>query len=300
MHTPFDERLRSGALLVADGATGTNLHAAGLPAGSPPEAWVFDAPGQIVALHRAFIEAGSDLILTCTFGGTRLRMHGAPHADRTVALNRAAAQLARRAAEAAGRPVLVAGSMGPTGQLLEPFGPLTPEAVRAAYAEQAAALAEGGVDLLVLETFFDLEEAEAALDGVRRASDLPVVCSFSYDRRGRTMMGVSPARMAARFAGRGLAALGANCGASMDEMEAVVRELAAAGGGVPIWAKPNAGLPVGDPPRYAVGPEAMAAGVLRLVEAGAQVVGGCCGTTPAHVRAIAAAVRARVPVKPGA
>jgi 5-methyltetrahydrofolate--homocysteine methyltransferase len=177
--------------------------------------------------------------------------------------------------------------------LMEPFGELTPGAAADAYGEQAAALDEGGVDLLLLETFFALEEALAAIDGIRRSSALPLVVSFSFDRGTRTMMGLSPARMLEAIAPHGVAAIGANCGRSLADMEGVVSELVALDAGIPLWIKPNAGLPrmVGEVARYDTGPAEMAAYARRFVEAGVRVIGGCCGSSPEHIAAITAAAR---------
>lgn len=277
--------------MVADGATGTNYQARGLPSGTSPEAWVVEQPEQVVELHRDFIAAGSDIILTCTFGASGPKLRDGVYRNRVGELNRRAAELARQAASEAQRTVYVAGSIGPTGLLPEPYGPLGHAEAMEVFAEQANALAEGGVDLLVIETFYALEEATAAVEGARQASDLPLICSFSYDRGTRTMMGVGPVQMAAALAPLGVVALGANCGTTLANMEKVVAELAAQKTGLPIWAKPNAGVPQGTPPRYAVSPEEMAHAALRYVDLGAQIVGGCCGSTPAHVHAIAQAVK---------
>jgi 5-methyltetrahydrofolate--homocysteine methyltransferase len=184
--------------------------------------------------------------------------------------------------------------------LMEPLGELTESAAIEAFAEQAAGLAEGGADLLLLETFFALEEAVAAIEGIRRVSKLPLVVSFSFDQGTRTMMGVSPAAMVQAVTPFGVAALGANCGRSLDDMMKVVDEIVATQTGIPLWIKPNAGLPrmVGDVARYDTTPETMAAYTSRFIEAGARIVGGCCGTSPEHLRAIAAAARTgpRTPV----
>ncbi len=276
---------------MADGATGTSYQQMGLAIGVAPEEWVFDQAEKVLGLHRAFIDADSDIILTDTFGGTSLRLRETPYAGRATELNQQAAALARQAAST--RPgVLVAGSMGPTGTLMEPFGELTSAAAANAYAEQAAALTDGGADLLLLETFFALEEALAAIEGVRRASALPLVVSFSFDQGTRTMMGLSPARMVEAIASLGVAAIGANCGRSLDDMARVVAELAGLNAGIPLWIKPNAGLPrmVGDLARYDTGPAEMAEFARRFIDAGAQVVGGCCGSSPEHIRVIAASV----------
>lgn len=290
----FVDRLSAGEILVADGATATNYQQLGMTIGVAPEEWVFDQPDKVLGLHRAFIAAGSDIILTDTFGATSPRLRESPYAGRTTDLNRRAVALAHEAAST--RPgVLVAGSMGPTGMLMEPFGELTPAAAADAYAEQAAALTDGGVDLLLLETFFALEEALAAIEGVRRASALPLVVSFSFDQGTRSMMGVSPARVVEAIGPLGVAAIGANCGRSLEDMERVVNELAALNASIPLWIKPNAGLPrmVGDIARYDKGPAEMAEYARRFIDAGARIVGGCCGSSPEHVAAIAAVARSR-------
>ena len=286
----FVERLNAGDLLFADGATATNYQQMGMGIGVAPDEWVFDQPDAVRGLHSAFIDAGADIILTDTFGGTSLRLRESRYAGRTTELNRRAAELAREAAGAR-EGVLVAGSMGPTGMLMEPLGDLTAAAAADAYGEQAAALSSAGVDLLLLETFFALDEALAAIEGIRRASALPLVVSFSFDQGTRTMMGLSPTKMVEAIRPLGVAAIGANCGRSLADMERVVAELAALHAGIPLWIKPNAGLPrmVGDVARYDTGPDEMADYAKRFVEAGARVIGGCCGTTPEHTRCMIAA-----------
>jgi 5-methyltetrahydrofolate--homocysteine methyltransferase len=292
MAKAFVDRLQAGDVLVADGATGTNLQGVGLPPGVSPEYWVFEHPDRILALQQAFVEAGADLILTCTFGGTRLRLKESPYADRVGELNRRAAGIARQAAR---EDTLIGGSMGPTGVLLKPFGPLEYAEAVAAYGEQAQALSEAGVDVLVVETHFSLEEAQAAVDGARNVTTLPLVVSFSYDRGVRTMMGVKPGQVAEKFKADGVVAVGANCGTTLESMEKIVQEYAAANPGRFIWAKPNAGLPAVEAATgrsvYSVTPEQMAEYAKRYVQLGARIVGGCCGSTPAHVRAIAQAVK---------
>ncbi len=273
--------------MVADGATATNYQQMGMAIRVAPEEWVFDQPSKVLSLHAAFIDAGANIILTDSFGGTSLRLRESRYAGRAPELNRRAVQLAREAA-AARDGVLVAGSMGPTGMLMEPLGELTAAAAAEAYREQAAALSDGGVDLLLLETFFALDEALAAIEGIRRACALPLAVSFSFDQGTRTMMGLSPTRMLEAIAPLGVAAIGANCGRSLADMERVVAELAAANAGIPLWIKPNAGLPrmVGDVARYDTEPAEMAEYAMRFVDAGARVIGGCCGTSPEHVRCI--------------
>jgi 5-methyltetrahydrofolate--homocysteine methyltransferase len=286
----FLERLERGDLLIADGATGTTCQHMGLPLGVAPEEWVLTDPERIIALHRGFAEAGSDLVLTCTFGGTSLRLAEGPASGRAAELNRLAAELAR---EAVGQDVLVAGSLGPTGQLCEPLGTLSHDEAAEAYAEQAEALTDGGADLLVLETMFCPIEAGAAIEGVRRATHLPFVLTFSFDRGTRTMMGTTTAEVVALAADSGAAAVGANCGTSLEAMSAIVAELSAAAPGLPLWVKPNAGLPrmTGDSSVYDVTPEQLGEAARGYVSSGARVVGGCCGSTPDHVRAIVEAIK---------
>ena len=286
----FLERLERGDVLIADGATGTTCQHMGLPLGVAPEEWVLTEPERIITLHKGFAQAGSDIVLTCTFGGTGIRLADGPFAGQAAEINRRAAELAR---EAVGNDVLVAGSLGPTGQLCEPLGLLTHDEAADSYAEQAEALTEGGADLLVLETMFCPVEAAAAVDGVRRASDLPFVLTFSFDRGTRTMMGTTTAEVVALAVEQGATAVGANCGTSLEAMSAIVDELSAAAPGVPLWVKPNAGLPrmTGDSAVYDVTPEQLGEAARSYVAAGARVVGGCCGSTPEHVRAITEAIR---------
>jgi len=288
----FLERLNSGEILVADGATGTNLQKVGLVGGMHTEDWVFDHPDKILDLEKAFVAAGSDIILTCTFGGTFPRMKGAKHADDVERINKRAVELAREAASMRDG-VLVAGSIGPIGQLLKPYGPLTHEEAFAAFAQQAKSLAEGGVDLIVIETHFALEEVNAAFEGVRSVTDLPIVVSFGYDRGTRTMMGVRPTDVIKKYKAMGATLIGANCGTTLENMEAIIKEYATAESGFPLWAKPNAGMPrlEGDETIYDVTPDEMAEYAKKYVALGARVVGGCCGSTPEHVAAIAKAVK---------
>jgi 5-methyltetrahydrofolate--homocysteine methyltransferase len=282
----FTDALASRAVLVADGATGTNYQNMGIEPGVAPEEWVVDAPDKVQELHRRFRDAGSDLVLTCSFGASSLRLADEALHGRAVEVNRRAAELAR---EAVGVDVLVAGSIGPTGHLADPLGPLTRDLAVATFSEQARALADGGVDLLVLETFFSLDEGLWAVEGVQGASDLPLVVSYSFDQGTKTMMGLTPTQVVEAFAPLGIAAVGANCGKSLDETDAIVEELVAAADGLPLWVKPNAGVPrmVGDQVIYDADPDDFAAHVARYVERGARVVGGCCGSTPEHIAAIA-------------
>jgi 5-methyltetrahydrofolate--homocysteine methyltransferase len=238
------------------------------------------------------VDAGSDIILTCTFGGTSLRMSESKYGQQAAEVNRRAVGIARQAA-AKRAGVFVGGSMGPTGLLMKPYGPLEPGQARKAYEEQARALAEGGVDLLVIETMFALEEADEAYNAARAVTTLPVVVSFSYDRGARTMMGVKPADVIRHFTGKGADMIGANCGTSLENMEKVIQEYQATLPEVPLWIKPNAGLPrmVEGVSTYDVTPEMMAWAAKKFAGMGARVLGGCCGNTPEHVAAIARAIR---------
>ncbi len=288
----FLERLQSGEILIADGSTGASLQKMGLKPGIPPEDLVLDAPEMVLQLEGAFVAAGSDIILTDTFGGTRLRMHESKYEQCAPEINKRAAQLARQAASA--HPgTLVAGSIGPTGMLVKPYGPLSLEDATASFAEQAKALADGGVDLLVIETMFAFDEADAAFQGARSVTDLPIVVSFSYDRGVRSMMGVKPVDMFRHYKEMGAAVIGANCGTTLENMEKIQQEYAATEPGFPLWAKPNAGLPhlLEGVTTYDVTPEQMAEYAIKYVALGARVVGGCCGSMPGHIAAIAKAVK---------
>ena len=284
----FLDRLQDGDILVSDGATGTNLQQKGLPVGAVAEVWVLENPDAIHALNQAFIQAGADILLTCTFGATRRRLEASNLGGQFEAVNRRAVEITRAAA--AGQDVYVAGSIGPLGHMLAPLGVVTVEEAEADFRNQAAILCEGGVDLIVIETQFDLNEASAAIRGVRAVDPaIPLVCSFSYDRGTRTMMGVRPGDMAAAIEEMAVDMLGINCGSSLDDNLAALTQLRAATG-MPLWFKPNAGLPEVDAdgqPTYAVTPEQMGAMVTEWIAAGAQVVGGCCGTSPEHLEQIA-------------
>ena len=283
------ERLAAGEILVSDGAMGTNLQERGLTLGTAPEVWLFENPAEVIRLHRDFIAAGSQILLTDTFGGTGLRLIHADLKESAAQVNRRAVALAREAAGNA--DVLVAGSMGPTGQLLEPLGELAPGAAVDSYAEQARALAEAGADLLVIETQFDLGEATSAIKGARATTTLPIVCSFSFDMGHRTMMGLAPAKVAKAVSELGVDVIGVNCGRSLSENLDNLKEIHAAAS-LPLWMKPNAGLPhMGEGHRavYDVTPAQMGEQAAQWVAAGARIIGGCCGSTPEHVREIARA-----------
>ena len=295
MRIPILQRLASGEVLIADGATGTMLLEAGLPTGTPGEAWILERPEEIMKLHRAYVEAGSQIILTTTFGGTRARLKAAGLEVQEAEINRRAAELAR---QVAGGDLYVGGDIGPTGELMVPLGPLTYEAAVELFAEQAQALAAGGADCIYIETMSDLNEAKAAVEGARQGCDLPVFCTFSFDTHGRTSMGVSPTQAAQAMAALGVPAIGANCGHAPEEVLDILpqmRQAAPDAEAIALIAKPNAGLPrmIKRQVVYDATPERMAELARRYVELGARIVGACCGSSPAHIAAITAAIAGR-------
>jgi len=283
--------LESGRIIVADGAMGTMLQAAGLPIGMSPEAWLLENPDAVMSVHRAYVEAGAELILTCTFGGNRVRLERSGLSARVAEVNRRAVEIARSAAD--GR-ACVAGDIGPLGELLAPLGKLTCEDAVMIFAEQARALAEAGVDLLYIETMADLNEARAAVEGARQADDrIPITVTLSFDKHGRTNMGVRPEQAAEALLKMGVAAVGANCGHSLEMTLEALEKMHAYAPQAALIAKPNAGLPrmVERREVYDATPEVMADYALKYIAAGARIVGGCCGSTPEHIRAIARAVK---------
>jgi 5-methyltetrahydrofolate--homocysteine methyltransferase len=289
MRVPILERLASGDVLIADGATGTMLQAAGLPAGMPGEAWILERPEEIKKLHRAYLQAGSRLLLTSTFGGTRARLRAAGLDPKVAEISQRAAELAR---DVAGDEVYVGGDIGPTGEMMPPLGKLTYAAAVEMFAEQAAALAAGGVDCIYIETMSDLNEAKAAVEGAQQVTDLPVFCTFSFDTHGRTGMGLSPAQAAGAMAGMGVQAVGANCGHAPEEVLGFLPQMRQAAPGLYLIAKPNAGVPrmVKRQAVYDAGPERMAGLARQFVELGACIVGACCGSSPEHIAAMAKAL----------
>ncbi|GBD44205.1 Bifunctional homocysteine S-methyltransferase/5,10-methylenetetrahydrofolate reductase [bacterium HR40] len=288
MRSDFQSLLAVRGVLLADGGTGTGLFARGLATGEAPELWNLAYPDRVEDLHREFVEAGSDLILTNSFGANRRRLalHGA--AGRVDEICREAAARARAVADAAPRPVVVAGSMGPTGDILEPLGPLSLGEAVEVFAEQAVALAAGGVDLLWIETMSSAEELRAAVSGAAR-SGLPVAATMSFDTGGRTMMGLTPGDLAhlVRDLPVRLVAWGANCGTGPAQMLASLLEMRQEAGSRDVLvAKANAGVPSWEEGRirYSGTPELMGIFARLARAAGARVIGGCCGTTGEHLR----------------
>jgi 5-methyltetrahydrofolate--homocysteine methyltransferase len=280
------DKLGVKGFLVSDGAWGTFLYQKGLGVSEAPESWNLDFPEKVLEIARSYVEAGSDLILTNSFGGSPFKLEGYGLKERTYELNRAAAEISRKAA---GQRVFVMGSIGPTGKMIM-MGDVTPEELKQGFALQARGLADGGVDGFVVETMSDLQEAEAAIRAVKSVSGLEVACTFTFSRTRtgefRTMMGTGVAEYLAMVKELGVDIVGANCGNGTAGMIEIVREIRELDSQLPVLVHANAGLPV-----YLEGktvfpetPGEMAAQVRDLRAAGANIIGGCCGTTPEHIR----------------
>jgi 5-methyltetrahydrofolate--homocysteine methyltransferase len=289
----FRALLDEGGPILADGAMGTMLFANGLQFGDPPELWNLEHPDVIRRIQRAYLEAGSRIVLTNTFGGNRLRLglHGLQ--DRVDELNRTAAILLRAEVRAAGDTALVAGDVGPSGEIVAPLGTLDYDEAVDVFREQAASLVAGGVDLIWIETMSDLNEMRAAIQGVRAASPgIALIATMTFDTRGHTMMGVSPEEAVAHLDAWGVDAIGGNCGNGPDELIPVIAAMHAVAPDVVLVAKSNAGMPelVDMQAVYRASPETMAGTALEMRDAGARIIGGCCGSSPDHVRAMADAL----------
>ncbi|MFV1949276.1 MAG: betaine--homocysteine S-methyltransferase [Anaerolineales bacterium] len=284
--------LQSGKPILLDGAMGTMLMDAGMEAGESPEEWNVIHPNLVRKIHRDYIQAGSQIILTNSFGGSSIRLETHGLSERVVELNQAAGANARAEADGAAQTVLVAGSIGPTGQLMEPLGTMSTAQAEQSFADQATGLAAGKVDLFWIETMSALEEAKAAIAGVRSVSDLPIAVTMSFDSHGRTMMGVSPEDAVGELQTLDIQLLGANCGTGSDELIEAIQAIQAADPKLPIIAKANSGLPkmVGTEIVYDGSPEVMAAYIIKVWKEGARLIGGCCGSTPEHIRAMAEAL----------
>ena len=274
--------------ILADGATGTNLFAMGLETGNPPEPWNIDHKDRIRALHQGFVDAGSDLILTNSFGGNsfRLKLHNLE--SQVFELNQTAAMIAREVADEAGRTVVVAGAIGPTGEMIEPHGLMTAKQATDAFKIQAEGLVEGGVDVLWLETMYSIEELEAAIEAVKEF-DIPVCATMSFDTAGKTMMGVTPAELAKRSQGFGLFGVGGNCGVGAPDLLAAIIDINRnMTDDTIIIAKANCGIPEFHDGSivYSGTEELMAEYVHLALNSGARIVGGCCGTSFKHIRAM--------------
>lgn len=297
MRTTLNDLLASGEPVIADGGMGTMLFSLGLANGESPELWNVEQTHKIASVHRGYVEAGAQIVLTNTFGCNRFRLELHKLQDRAYELNVAAAKIAREVADSAAHPVVVAGDIGPTGGIFFPLGELQYEDAVAAFEVQARALVEGGVDVLWIETMSALEEVKAAVEACRRVSpDFPLVTTMTFDTHGRTMMGITPEKALDEMKKFGPVALGGNCGNGLAEVETVVQKMRAVDPAVVLVAKANAGIPhlENGVAVYDAKPEDMSGYATRVRELGASIVGACCGSTPAHIREIARALRAEV------
>ena len=286
------EALEKG-ILISDGAMGTMLQGKGLTDGGAPELWNVENPSAIEEVLEEYAAAGANLITTNTFGGTRgrLQMHGLE--DRLFELNKAGAEIARKVADR--HPgCFVMGDVGPSGELMEPMGTMTLDEAKALFADQIKALVAGGVDAILIETMSDLQEVEAAVKAAKEvAPELPIIVTFSFDTNLRTMMGVKPAVAVKTLAAEGVRIIGANCGRGVDEMRVIAKELTEARpDGVFIITQSNAGLPklVGGDFIYDGTPEEMSKYAKDMKDLGVNIIGSCCGSTPAHTKAMATAI----------
>jgi 5-methyltetrahydrofolate--homocysteine methyltransferase len=276
-------------VLLSDGAMGTQLQRAGLEPGGCGEAWNIDHPDRVLAIQRGYVNAGSDILLTNTFGGCRIMLNRHEQGERTAEINRAAVAVAR---EALGGRGFVLGDIGPFGGLMEPYGEIARADVEAAFREQAKALVEGGADGIIIETQTALEELEIGIAAAHEAGAKVIIGSVAFDRMVdeddvRTMMGVSPERAAEFMAEHGCHIAGLNCGTGIDmKFAADIVKRYIKTSGLPVMAQPNAGQPVlvNMQVQYNETPEEMSAGLPGLLAAGARIVGGCCGSTPDHIR----------------
>jgi len=290
--TKITEMIKKGKILVSDGAWGTFLIQRGLKLGECPEKWCLDQPEVVFEIAKSYLEAGADLIETNSFGGSRYKLATFGLAEKTSEINKAAAEISRKAA---GDEQWVIASMGPTGKMLL-TREVSEENLYDVFREQALALEEGGADGICIETMSDLGEAVQAVRAVKENTHCQILATFTFDLtpKGeyRTMMGVTPARMAAGLLDAGAEIIGANCGNGMQRMVEIVRELRSVDQKIPILVHANAGLPVLVDGKvvYPETPEEMARWVPELITAGANIIGGCCGTTPEHIRAIKRAV----------
>jgi 5-methyltetrahydrofolate--homocysteine methyltransferase len=287
------QKIAEGKILISDGAWGTFLQKKGLSTSECPEAWCLSRRADVLDIAQSYIAAGADMIETNSFGGNRIKLAQYGLQNKAKEINLAAAAISR---EAAGKELHVIASMGPTGKLLM-MGEVSEQEMFDAYAEQARALEDGGADSLCIETMSALDEAEIAVKAARENTACEVICTFTFqktvDNQFRTMMGVSPTDMAAALLAAGAHSIGSNCGNGIQGMIPIVKELRAVAPKIPILVHANAGLPVlkGSAVTYPETPEIMAQSVAALIAAGANIIGGCCGTTPEHIRAMAEAVK---------
>jgi 5-methyltetrahydrofolate--homocysteine methyltransferase len=287
------EKVKLGRLLVSDGAWGTFLQQKGLAPGECPEKWNIDHYNEVFEVAKSYIDAGSDMIETNSFGGSRLKLAQHGLEDRVVEINKIAAEISR---SAAGREKHVLGSIGPTGKIIM-MGDVTTEELYEVFKEQSMALEEGGADSIVVETMSDIEEARQAVVAARENTCCEVICTMTFERtvsgEYRSMMGISPSEMTEQIIDAGAEIIGANCGNGIEGMIHIVREIRKTNSEIPVLIHANAGLPIYKDGKtvFPETPEQMAGFVKELIDAGANIIGGCCGTTPAHIRKIVEVVR---------
>ncbi len=295
---PLAALLEDRGVLVADGGMGTSLFELGLEPGATPEVWNVEHPDSIASVHQSFVDAGSDIILTNTFGGTRARLDLDGQGDRVEELNRAAVKVAREVAETVDRKVIVAGSVGPTGALFEPLGDLTHDKAVELFSEQVDALAAAGADVIWIETLSSTEELAAAVEAASRTG-LPIVSTMSFDTHGKTMMGVPPANLAEWWTGSSLSAtaIGSNCGVGPADVVRAVAEIHEVAPEAAVVAKANCGVPqlIDGTLWYPASSENMSDYARLALDAGARIVGACCGSVPEHISQIRAVVDSYTP-----
>lgn len=289
----IQELLDQRGYIVTDGAMGTVLFASGLEHGDPPELWNINFPERVAKVHQAYIQAGAQVLLTNTFGGNRYRLSLHNAQDKVEPANKAAAKILREVADESEKNVVVAGDIGPSGEVLAPYGELAFQDAKDGFAEQAAALIAGDVDLIWIETMSDLEEVRAAVEGTREISkEIPIVTTMTFDTHGRTMMGVTPEQAFDTLSSFNVVALGGNCGNGPEEIIEVITKMHSLNHDTPLVAKANAGIPelVQGQAVYRASPETMADYAINSYQAGARIIGGCCGSTPEHISAISTAL----------
>ena len=295
---PLATLLEDKGVLVADGGMGTSLFELGLKPGGTPEVWNVERPDLIATVHQGFVDAGSDIILTNTFGGTRARLDLDGQGDRVEELNRAAVKVARDVAESVDRQVIVAGSVGPTGALFEPLGDLTHDKAVRLFSEQMNALEVAGADVIWIETLSSTEELAAAVEAAS-GTGLPIVTTMSFDTHGKTMMGVPPARLAKWWSDSGLSAtaIGSNCGIGPADVVRAVAEIHEAAPETVVVAKANCGVPqlIDGTLWYPTSSESMTDYARLALDAGARIVGACCGSVPEHIAQIRGVVDTHAP-----
>lgn len=289
------ERILSGEILVSDGAWGTMLHSKGLKMGECPERWNLEHRADVLDVAKSYVAAGSDMIETNSFGGSRYKLEYYGLGEKVFEVNRIAAEISK---EAAGNKVYVLGSIGPTGKMLL-TGDVTEEELYSCFKEQAMALEAGGADAIAIETMFDLEEARCAIKAAKENTKCEVICTMTFDASEtgfHTMMGTTPESAAESLIEAGADIVGSNCGNGIENMVGIVKQMRSVDNKIPILVQANAGLPVVVEGKtiFPESPDNMAKWINPLIDAGANIIGGCCGTTPDHIRKIIEVVRGRI------